>query len=377
MELRACIERLIALPTISSVRAEFDQPNRPLIDFLANLLKADGFDVAIMPVSEDGQKANLLATLGKGPGGLVLAGHTDTVPYDASGWNTDPFAATERAGLLHGLGIADMKSFIALARAAMLRFRHRELKAPVILLATCDEESTMAGARALVKAGIPKARYAVIGEPTGNVPIRMHKGIAMDFLRFVGRSGHSSDPSLGVNALEGMRVALNVIAEFRDALQRDHVRPELHPPVPTMNLGSVRGGDNPNRICASCELQYDMRLLPGMDYDVVRGDLHKAIFSATSHMGLTLQTGTLEQIPSFETAATSAIVRAAEELSGHAASSVSFCTEAPFMTALGLEAVVWGPGDIRVAHQPNEALALADLEPTVDRLSQLIERICV
>jgi acetylornithine deacetylase len=352
--------------------------NRPLIDFFADLLDAEGFQVRIMPVTPDGTKANLIASLGEGPGGLVLAGHSDTVPYDETGWSTDPFRATIVDGHLRGLGIADMKSFLALAREAARRFRGKSLKSPIILLATSDEESSMAGARALVAAGIPKARYAVIGEPTGNVPIRMHKGIAMDFLRFIGRSGHSSDPALGISALEGMRVAMTAIDEYRSHLQATHQHANLRPSVPTINLGSIRGGDNPNRICATCELQFDIRLLPGMNAETTRRDLHDAVRLALGPTNLITEAGALvPDIPPFETDAAAEIVRAAERISGHSASSVSFATEAPFMTALGLETVVWGPGSIDVAHQPNEALALSELNPTIDRLEQLIHRFCM
>lgn len=378
MELRACIDRLLAIPTISSVRPEFDMPNRPIIDFMANLLEEDGFAVEVMDVTPDGKKANLVATLGQGPGGLVLSGHSDTVPVDETGWLSNPFKATVRDGQLYALGAADMKSFLALAREAARQFRHSPLKAPIILLATSDEESSMAGARALVAAGIPKARYAVIGEPTGGKPIRMHKGIAMDFLRFIGRSGHSSDPALGISALEGMRVALSAIAEFRASLQANHRRADLHPNVPTLNFGSIKGGDNPNRICANCELQFDMRLLPGMDYAQARSDLHACVMHAIDGMGLTMEGGPITpEIPPFETPATAALVKIAEELSGHSAGSVSFATEAPFLTAMGLETVVWGPGDIHVAHQPNECMPLASLDETVVTIGRLIERICM
>jgi acetylornithine deacetylase len=378
MRLLERIHELIATPSVSAVVPTLDMPNRPVIDLLAGWLDDEGFSVEILPVTEDGKKANLIATRGRGPGGLVLSGHTDTVPFDEGKWQSDPFRATERDGFLHGLGSADMKSFFAVAMEAAGRFDEARLREPLIVLATADEECGMSGVRALVDAGRPKARHAVIGEPTGLRPVRMHKGVSMEFLELVGRSGHSSDPALGRNALEGMRRAMNALVEYREQLAHRHHRPDLYPPATTMNLGNVRGGDNPNRICAHCELQFDIRVLPGMEVDAVRGELHQRIRAAIDGLELTLSAGPLhEPVPPFETPATAAIVRAAEELTGHAAGAVSFGTEAPFLSQLGLSTIVLGPGDIAVAHQPNERIELASLPRAVDLIAHLIERFCV
>ena len=166
------IGELIALPSISSVEPEFDQGNREVVDCLANWLEAAGFRTEVLPVPDYPDKANLVAQLGSGDGGLVLAGHTDTVPFDQQRWNHDPFRATEQDGNLYGLGTSDMKAFFALALDAVRELDPAKLREPITLLATADEESSMCGARDLVRLGKPKARYAVIGEPTGMRPIR-------------------------------------------------------------------------------------------------------------------------------------------------------------------------------------------------------------
>lgn len=373
------IRALIATPTVSSVRPELDMGNRVVIDLLAEWLDDEGFAVEIMEVEGHGggPKANLIATRGRGPGGLVLSGHTDTVPFDDGKWTSDPFRATERDGKLYGLGTSDMKGFLAIAIEAARRTRDLPRTRPLVILATADEECGMEGARALVRARKPEASFAVIGEPTGMKPVRMHKGVSMEFLRLLGRSGHSSDPSLGASALEGMRRAMDAMVAVREDVQRRHRRDDLHPPVTTMNLGNIHGGDNPNRICAHCELQFDLRVLPGMDDAVVRGELHQAIARAIEGMGLVMEAGTLhDPVPPFETPATSALVRAAEQLTGHAAEAVSFGTEAPFLSAIGLETIVLGPGDIAVAHQPDEYLPLDRIEPCLSVLERLIGRFC-
>ncbi|MFO0709056.1 MAG: acetylornithine deacetylase [Sandaracinus sp.] len=378
MQIRERIERLIATPSVSAVVPELDMPNRPVVDLLANWLEIEGFSVEVLPVTDDGAKANLVATKGRGPGGLVLSGHTDTVPFDEGRWQSDPFRATERDGFLHGLGTSDMKSFFAVAIEAARRFEASAMKEPLVLIATADEECGMSGVRALVERGMPRARHAIIGEPTNLRPVRMHKGVSMESIALSGRSGHSSDPSLGRNALEGMRRAMNALVAYRDELDRTHRRDDLVPPTTTMNLGNIKGGDNPNRICAHCELQHDIRVLPGMDVDVVRGELHRRVRAAIDGLELAMTAGPLhEAVPPFETEATAEIVRAAEALTGFSAGAVSFGTEAPFLNAAGLRTVVLGPGDIAVAHQPNERIELAAIPRAVELIAQLIGRFCV
>ncbi len=371
------IAELVATPSVSAVRPELDMPNRAVVDLLAGWLEHEGFAIEILPVSPDGKKANLVATKGRGPGGLVLSGHTDTVPYDAGKWASDPFRATERGGSLFGLGTSDMKGFFPIAIEAARRFDAASLREPLIVLATCDEECGMAGARALVALERPKARAAIIGEPTNLRPVRLHKGVTMARVRLTGRSGHSSDPSLGRSALEGMRCVMNELVALREELGARHRNEWLRPPVPTMNLGNVHGGDNPNRICAECELQFDLRVLPGMHDREVLAALRERIERALAGSELTIAMDELhEGVPPFETPASAAIVRAAEELTGHPAEAVSFGTEGPFLSALGLETIVMGPGDIAVAHQPNEHLPLDRIAPMVTLLERTIRRLC-
>ena len=376
--LHEMLARLIAIPSVSSVNPLFDQGNRALIDEIAGWMEAAGFEVEIVPLPGRPDKANVIGTLGQGAGGLVLSGHTDTVPCDPELWTHDPFRLTEADGRIYGLGTSDMKSFIALALEAARGLNASELKQPLIILATADEESSMAGAEALVKLGRPKARHAVIGEPTGLKPIRMHKGVMMEAIRIRGRSGHSSDPSLGANALEGMQQALGALLDFRAELQSCHCNPLFHVPVPTMNLGYIHGGDNPNRICGHCELHIDVRPLPGMNMLELREMLRERLQQAVTLPGLSL---TLEPLfpgtAPMETPPDAELVKVTERLTGHAAGAVAFGTEAPYLRELGMDVVVLGPGDIAQAHQPDEYLSLARIPPTLELLRGLIQRFCL
>lgn len=372
------IERLVATPSVSAVDPALDMGDRAVIELLAGWLEDEGWSIELVHVPGEAEKINLIATRGRGPGGLVLAGHADTVPFDEGKWSSDPFRATERDNRIYGLGTADMKSFFALAIEASRVLDGAEPAAPLILVATADEESGMDGARALVAAQKPKARRALIGEPTGLAPVRMHKGCAMERLELVGRSGHSSDPRYGVSALDGMHAALGAMMELRAELARDHRHELLEPPTPTMNFGRIEGGDNPNRICARCTLDYDVRVLPGMRAADVRREIDLVVARALLGRGLAIEHRSLTtEVPPFETPSSAPLVRAVEELTGHPAGGVSFGTEAPFFTELGMDTVVLGPGDIAVAHQPDEHLPIDRIEPMLGILRSLIDRFCV
>ena len=372
------LTQLIATPSVSCTAQELDMSNRPVIDLLATWLSAIGFEIEVMPVPGYAGKYNLIATLGQGPGGLVLSGHTDTVPFNEEKWKSNPFALTEKDQRLYGLGSCDMKGFFALAIEAAKQFVDHPFKSPLIILAPADEESSMSGAQALADAGKPKARYAVIGEPTSLRPIRMHKGIMMEGIKITGRSGHSSDPSLGANALDAMHKVLGELMSFRQDMQSNYRNSAFRVDVPTLNLGCIHGGDNPNRICGQCELEYDLRPLPGMDMSVLREGIYKRVKPLEAQYDVIIDCAPIfNGIPSFETAANAELVQMAEKLTGYTADAVAFATEAPFLQSLGMETIVMGPGSIDQAHQPDEFIALDQIRPTVDILSHMIKRYCL
>jgi acetylornithine deacetylase len=369
---------LVGTPSVSSVRPDHDQSNQAVIDHLAGWLEDIGFRVETLPLPDHPGKADLIATLGEGENGLVLAGHTDTVPYDEGRWTHDPFRLTEANGRLYGLGTSDMKAFLALAAETAREFRAEALQAPLILLATADEESSMAGAKLLTEIGRPRARYAVIGEPTGLRPVRMHKGILMEAVRLLGRAGHSSDPSLGLNALEGMHRVLDELLRWRADLQSRYHNSRFAVPVPTLNLGHIRGGDNPNRICPQCEVHFDLRQLPGMDMESLRREMRERIGKRLHDSGLGTEFVSLfPGIPAMETAEGSPIVRAAERLTGYPAAAVAFGTEGPYLQQLGIDTVILGPGNIEQAHQADEFLSVDRIQPTLNILRRFVETFCV
>lgn len=379
---RQMIAELVAKPSVTCTNAKQDLSNLPVIELLTTWFTDYGFRCEIMPVAEG--KANLIAVLSNGAsdlsGGLVLAGHTDTVPFDGELWTDDPFTLTERDGNLYGLGTADMKGFFALILQAMRALPNAKFKAPLIVIATCDEETSMAGAKALVdaaqKSGI-KGRFALIGEPTDLKPGRLHKGVMLERIVVTGHSGHSSDPSLGSNALDAMNEVMTRLIRYREGLKAIQ-QPIFAIPYPTLNLGCIHGGDNPNRICGLCELQFDVRTLPGMKMQDIREEIRQLIADIAPKFGVSLlyEPASLGA-HSAETPADSPFVQYIEQLTGETAGSLAFGTEAPYFRQLGMDTVILGPGRIEQAHQPDEYIPIANIEPMVGYLKQLIEYYCV
>lgn len=376
------VAALIAEPSVSCTDPQLDQGNLGVVHLLADWAERLGFRVEIDPVGPN--KANLIATLGASrsadvTGGLVLSGHTDTVPCNPELWSSDPFVATERDGRIYGLGSADMKGFFALMLEAAADFRADDLQQPLVLLGTADEESSMSGARQLLTQHRRLGRQAVIGEPTGLKPIRLHKGVMIEAITVHGRAGHSSNPALGANAIIGMHAVIGELLEFQKELRERHRNPAFAVDYPTLNLGAIHGGDNPNRICGCCETLIDLRPLPGMDFDALEDGLRARLDGLMArYPELSLEVRRMfPGVPAFETPPDSDLVRVCETLSGQTAGAVAFGTEAPFLSGLGLQTIVMGPGYIEQAHQPDEFLPLAHIRPGVELLSQLIQRYCL
>ena len=367
---------LLALPSVSCTQPELDQSNRSVVELLAGWLDDLGFSCELQEITPG--KFNLLAVRGSGPGGLVLAGHSDTVPFDEALWRSDPLLLSERDGRWYGLGSCDMKGFFALVIEAVQGLLDHDFRQPLMILATCDEESSMSGARALAAAGKPLGRAAVIGEPTGLRPIRMHKGIMMEKIEILGQSGHSSDPGLGHSALEAMHASIGALLDLRRQWQTELNNPQFSVPHPTLNFGCIHGGDNPNRICGQCSLEFDLRPLPGMDPQQLREAIRQKLQPVAERHQVRIDFAPLfPSVPPFEQAADCELVRIAERLTGHTAEAVAFATEAPYLQQLGCETLVLGPGDIACAHQPDEYLELTTIDPTVRVLRELIRHYCL
>ncbi|MGI3025596.1 acetylornithine deacetylase [Vibrio cholerae] len=367
-------EGLISTSSISSTDARWDEGNEQVIAKLADWLSALSFSIQIEQVAPN--KQNLIAKLGSGEGGLLLAGHSDTVPFDEGRWNYNPHALTQVNNRFYGLGTADMKGFFAFIYEAVKNVDWRKQTKPLYVLATCDEETTMLGARHFTENAPFKPDYCIIGEPTSLVPIRAHKGHVANAIRVTGKSGHSSNPALGVNAIEIMHEVLFALMQLRDRLIKEYHHPGFEIPTPTLNLGHIHGGDSPNRICGCCELHYDVRPLPGISLDGLDNLMRDALREVQQKWPGRIELVPLhDPIPGYECAHDHPFIHGISEICEQEAQTVNYCTEAPFLQQI-CPTLVLGPGSIDQAHQPDEFLAFEFIDPTVRVLSRAMQKYC-
>lgn len=368
---------LIATPSISATDSALDQSNQTLINLLAGWFTQLGFTVEIQPVPGTRNKFNMLARLGNGTGGLLLAGHTDTVPFDDGRWTRDPFTLTEQNNKLYGLGTADMKGFFAFILDTLRELDITKLQKPLYILATADEETSMAGASYFAQSSQLRPDCAIIGEPTSLRPIRAHKGHMSNAVRILGQSGHSSDPTLGVNAIELMHEAISHLMVLRTTLQERYHHPAFDIPYPTMNFGHIHGGDSANRICGCCELHMDIRPLPGLTLADLDSLLTESLAPVSARWPGRLTVEALHPpIPGYECPADHRLVAVVEKLLGTKTDVVNYCTEAPFIQQL-CPTLVLGPGSIKQAHQPDEYIDTAFIKPTRELISQVVRHFCL
>ncbi|GLX78137.1 acetylornithine deacetylase [Thalassotalea insulae] len=370
------LSQLIASPSISSTHKSWDQGNQAIIELLASWFSELGFTISIQPVPGTRNKFNMLAKIGSGEGGLLLAGHSDTVPFDENRWHSDPLTVVEKENKFFGLGTCDMKGFFAFILQVSKQLEREKLQKPLYVLATADEETTMAGARFFAESKDIKPDVAIIGEPTSLVPVVMHKGHMSHRILVQGQSGHSSKPSLGVNAIEIMYQVIGQLIDLKEKLALNYQNQAFDVSAPTLNLGAISGGDNANRICGHCQLDLDMRSLPGMTDNELIQLLAEAIKPlAEKYPGRISFDELHPSSPSFEQQP-SELITLAEQVSGHSCCAVNYATEAPFIKQLGCQTIVLGPGSINQAHQPDEFLSHDQIQQTNKILAAMIKHYC-
>ena len=375
MTVKETLKELVAIDSVSS------RSNVEIVDYLAHRCEGIGFEVKRSSyVDANGiEKVNLVALAGtvfsaRPKVELALVGHTDTVPYDPS-WE-DALKLTEREGKLFARGACDTKAFIAATLTAVAAVDLQQLQRPLTLIFTADEEIGLLGAKRLAKARILDATYAIVGEPTSLQPMRAGKGYCVAEILIKGREAHSAYPALGTSAVFG---GARLVTEIEKIAER--LRTEQHaafdPPSTTLNVGLIRGGTAKNVIAGDCRLTLEWRPIPGQKPGRVLDLLYAAIEEEkTRDAEFVCEVDAARADAGFETSADSRLVTLLEELTGLNAGTVAFGTEAAQMGELGAEAVVMGPGDIRVAHRTGEFVPINELEQCVEILSRAVQMLC-
>jgi acetylornithine deacetylase len=277
---------------------------------------------------------------------------------------------------LYGRGACDTKGFIAAALAALEETEVGRLARPFALVLTADEEVGCLGAKRLAEARPFTARHAVVGEPTSLQPMRAGKGYCLAEVVVRGREGHSAYPHLGASAIARAARLVTRVEAVAEELKRD-AHEAFDPPHTTLNVGFISGGTAKNIIAGECRFTLEWRPVPGqrpeLAAELVRREA-EALRAADEGFDYEVRVTRLDG--GAETRADAPLVVALEGLTGRAAGTVSFGTEAPQLAELGADAVVFGPGDIRVAHRTGEFVPAAELRECARILRRTIERFC-
>jgi acetylornithine deacetylase len=305
---------------------------------------------------------------------LALVGHTDTVPFDAA-W-TEALTLTERDGKLYGRGACDTKGFIAAALAAIEATDLPKLARPLALVLTADEEVGCVGAKRLAESKPFRARHAVVGEPTSLRPVRAGKGYCLAEVVVRGREGHSAYPASGASAIVRAARLITRVERLAEELRQD-AHEAFDPPFTTVNVGLIGGGTAKNIIAGECRFTLEWRPVPNQPparvAELVAREI-ESLRATDADFDCELRVTRLDG--GMETRADAPLVRALEELTGREAATISFGTEAPQLAELGADAVVFGPGDIRVAHRTGEFVPASELKEAALILRRVIERFC-
>ena len=359
---------LVALPSVSAL------PNRGVIDYALSQLDPDIWKVRLFPQRDAAgtEKWNLVAATGDEPM-LGFVCHTDTVPYEES-WG-EAIHPVVRDGRLYGRGSCDVKSVLACVLEAVERTRTLKSCPPLLLALTADEEVGCVGARHLASLGAVRARYLIVGEPTSLAPVRGGKGYGLGHIEITGREAHSAFPARGRSAIRAasqVLSALDTVAASLAAIRHE----DFDPPYTTVNAGLIEGGSAKNIVPGHCRITVEWRPVPGQQPDLAAQLIREqlSLLNAEWGEGLEARLNVLRVDPAFTPAIGSALADRISALTSRPAATVAFGTEAAHFSPAAEEVVVFGPGDMTVAHKSGEFVPLAELGAATECLMQLISQ---
>jgi acetylornithine deacetylase/succinyl-diaminopimelate desuccinylase family protein len=371
ISLAGLLKDLVALPSVNPSFGGTGEAG--VADYVAAFLQRSGIEPTRQPVFPGGRD-NVYARMGHLPGpAVLLEAHMDTV--DAEGWfSGDPFDPVEKDGRLYGRGACDTKASLAvlLAVAAHFASRPEELRRPFVFAATIDEEEKQTGAFRLMEAGL-SLDGAITGEPTLLDIVHAHKGCLRFRIRTSGRAAHGAFPELGDNAVMRMGRVLSLLSEYSRELASRPAHPLLG--KPTLNVGTIRGGQSANVVPDSCEIELDRRLLPDEKGREAIEEIENLLAGVEQ---AAIEPGCQER-PGIDTSPEAPLARDLAKAAGDASGGGRF-RSAPYMTnaaayvAAGLPSLVFGPGDIAQAHTRDESVELAQLDEAFRILIRFLGR---
>ena len=364
---------LVAIPSVSPMA------NQPVIEYVTQHLDPRYWKLEQHSYTDPAgtPKTNLVAIAGNAIDNraeLTFVCHTDTVPFEPD-W-AEAVHPVIRGGQLYGRGSCDVKGFLACALAAFSDVDLSSLARPVALVLTADEEVGCVGAKSLAAAKGFSTRYMIIGEPTGLRPIRAGKGYGLAMITLRGREAHSAFPAEGRSAIYDAARVLILLEQLAEDLkaQQDST---FDPPFTTLNVGVIEGGTAKNIVPGECRVTVEWRPIPGEDRnrvpDLIQGLLQRAAM-ATPGVQASVEIRRID--PAFAPSATQRIAGILSEMTGNEPGTIAFGSEAAHFRELTGEAVVFGPGNMTVAHKSGEFVPVAELERCTDYLRTAIRMVC-
>lgn len=365
------LERLVGFPSVVGTA------NGDIAGWIADYLESHGAKVSLL-AGPEGDRANLIATFGPADrAGYVLSGHMDVVPASEPEWSSDPFTLRAENDRLYGRGTTDMKGFLATVLAAAPAFSRMALKRPVHIAFSYDEEAGCRGVPHLL-ARLPELcaapAGAIIGEPSNMRAVRAHKGKAAARITIRGRSGHSSRPDQGVNAIHLMTGIMAKAVETAHELTKGPFEATFEPPYSSLQIGTMKGGQAINIIPDFSAIELEARAISGISPLELLGPVRASV-EALAAKGVDIEWTPMSDYPALSLAANAPLVLLLEELTGTPClAAVSYGTEAGLFQAAGIDAIICGPGDIGRAHKPDEFITTGELSACQSMLETLASR---
>ncbi|MGI9422667.1 MAG: acetylornithine deacetylase [Hyphomicrobiaceae bacterium] len=377
----AILERLVSFESIS------ERPTHGIVGYIQDYLLNHDIE-PILSFDDAGERANVFATIGpRIDGGVVLSGHTDVVPVEGQRWSTDPFRLTRKADRLYGRGSVDMKGFLACVLGSVPAFSAADLKKPVHIAFSYDEETGGHGMPVLLQSMARQSfrpGIVVVGEPTEMRIITGHKGGYEMRTRIAGHEVHSCDPTKGVSAISAAMKLISKIEEIGDR-RADNPVPgsPFDPPYSTFNVGLIEGGTARNATAGWCNFEWEYRQMPGEDGALTIAEIEayaeqellpamRAVNAAAD-----IRIITEAAVPGLDDRNTTAAAAFVSEVTGlNSRDVVSFGTDAGYFSEADYSTVVFGPGSISRAHQPDEFIEVGELAEGLAFLSKVSEQLC-
>lgn len=362
---------LVALPSVNPAFLPAGDPfagERSVAEFMAATAAQAGLDVEFQDVCP--QRPNVLVVLRpvRPPKQrILLVPHLDTVGVDGA----ERFDPQVRNRRLHGRGACDTKGsaaamLCALIRVARRRIRPRETE--VVLAGVVDEENNQAGSRALAKSGL-KADLGIVGEPTQLRVVTAHKGNVWLQVQSRGRAAHGCRPELGRNAIQAMAR----VVELLEGTYATGLKTRQHPLLghPTVNVGTIHGGTQPNIVPEQCVISIDRRTLPGETDSTVQRELRSLLRQWGVQARVTFVRGF--PCPAMETSPELPLVKQLMRVvRQRQPRGVPYFCDAAVLASGGVPSVVFGPGNIAQAHTRDEWIALDQLQQATEILEHFL-----